>query len=501
MTLVTADHAVRRGADLNPRSWVASVAIVALPTLGAIGLGLTAQVGREAFFAAGVLLILALTAYLVALRDRPELLVGGFLVWLTVERFVVAALTPILDPETLRLLLGYKELFFPVLALVALPNLPRVWREAPSQVRVVDGLALVFGVVVLASFLLSPAPVLDRLVYARRLALLPLAYGVVRLLPWQLGSLRGVTRMVVLAGLAVAAFGFFERFVGESLVWRELIPAAYYYHLSSLADLSAAGTDFPLLGLPVTFWDFTWGLPVRRAVSTFLEATTLASFLALAAILAVATVRPLWKGILVGAIIGLAGVLTLGKAGWLILLVGIAYLLVAAYVPRLREPAWLASLAAAVIVGLAIISLFLQASGSTTGALAHFEGLRQGIRAVIDAPFGHGLGIGGNFGAGTLAAESAVGVIMVQIGLPGLVAWVAWLLGVAFACTRIGARVREEPLLGPALGVALVAFFATAFYTESAGGFLGNWLYAVLPAALLSVAAIRQNPGLEPVVQ
>lgn len=449
--------------------------------------------GRVAFLIGLVVVIAALVAYVVGLRSRPALLVGGFLVWLSIERLVVATLSPRLDPSTLPLLLGYKELFFPLAGLVVLPSIPRVWREAPFRLRAVDGLAIAFGAIIVVGFVLSDAPVMDRLVYARRLVLLPLIYGVMRLFPWRLGSLRSVTRLVVLTAAAVAAFGLLERFVLEGPIWREWIPAAYYYHLSSLSDLSARGSDFPRLGLPLAFYDFTVGEPERRLVSTFLEATTLASFLSIGAILAVAAVRPRILGLAAGALIALAGWLTLGKAGWLITGVGVSYVLAVSLVRRLREAAWLVSMAAGLIGALVVISLVLEASGSATGALAHFEGLRQGIGSLIEAPFGRGLGIGGNFGAGVLAAESTFGVIMVQLGLVGLLAWAAWILALAFACATVGARVRAEPLLSPALGAALIAFFGTAAFTESAGGFLGNWIYGLMPAALLTVATRTAN--------
>ena len=478
-------------------SWPGAVGITTLPTLGAIALGISAQHGHAAFYVAGALLVVALCVYVLGLRNRPELLIVGFLIWLTVERIVVAALAPGLDPETLRLLLGYKELFFPLLGIALLPAIAPAWRQAPPLLRVVDGLAVAFVVVVIVALLVSSTPVLDRLVYARRLALLPLVYGVVRLLPWRLGTVRAVAWMVIAAALAVAAFGLLERFVAESLIWRQWVPAAYYFHLSSLGDLSAQGTDFPVLGLPVTFWDFTGVPPERRLVSTFLEATTLASFLAFGAILAVATIRQRVRGIAVAGVIGVAGFLTLGKVGWLILAFGIGYVLVISVVPRLRDPAWLASLAAALIGALAIISLALEASGSASGALAHFHGLRQGIESVLQAPLGRGLGIGGNFGAGTLGAESTFGVILVQIGAIGLAMWAAWILALAFACATMGEHLRDEPLLGPALAAALIAFFGTAALTESAGGYLGNWVYALLPAAFLSVAA-HQTVGLRP---
>jgi hypothetical protein len=462
---------------------------VALPTLAAIALGLTAPMGQAAFLIGLAVAVAALLAYVVGLRSRPALLVAGFLLWLSIERLAVAVLSPRLDPATFPLLLGYKELFFPLAGLVLLPAVPRVWREAPLQLRIVDGLAIAFGVIIVAGFFLSDAPLMDRVVYARRLALLPLIYGVTRLLPWRLDSLRATTRLLVLVAVAVAAFGLLERFFLESLIWREWIPAAYYYHLHTLSGLGAPGSDFPTQGLPVVFYDLTAGVPERRLVSTFLEATTLASFLAIGTILAVATVRPWIVGLATGALIVAAGYLTLGKAGWLITAVGVTYVLVVSVVRRLREPAWLASMAAGLIGALVVISLVLEASGSATGALAHFDGLRQGIGSLTDAPLGRGLGIGGNFGAGILAAESTFGVIMVQLGVLGLLIWAAWMLALAYACATVGGRLSAEPLLSAAVAAALIAFFGTAAFTESAGGFLGNWVYGLVPAALLTVAS------------
>jgi hypothetical protein len=432
---------------------------------------------------------LGLIAYVFALRRRPALLIGGFLVWLSVERMAVAMLSPGLAPELLPLLLGYKELFFPVTGLVLIPAIPRVWREAPVELRVVDGLAIAFGVIIVVGFALSDAPLMDRVVNARRLALLPLIYGVVRLLPWRVESLRTVTKLVVIAALVVAVFGLIERLVLGEIVWREWVPAAYFYHLSNLSGIAAPGSDFPMRGLPLAFMDFTSGEGERRLVSTFLEATTLASFLSFGAIVALAAVRPPVLGVAAAAVISAAALLTLGKAGWVILGVGLAYVVAISFVPRLREPAWLASMAAGVFGALVVISLVLEVSGSATGALAHFEGLREGIEAVIENPIGHGLGIGGNFGTGVIAAESTFGVIMVQLGLLGFLIWAAWMVALAFACSTVGRWVRAEPLLSGGLAAALIGFVGTAAFTESAGGFLGNWVYAMLPAALLTVAA------------
>jgi hypothetical protein len=119
--------------------------------------------------------------------------------------------------------------------------------------------------------------------------------------------------------------------------------------------------------------------------------------------------------------------------------------------------------------------------------LAHFRGLKDGLEAVLDNPLGHGVGIGGNFGLTQLAAESTIGVIGVQVGLVGIVLWTVWLLGLAMV-TLTKVRSQHYRLLAVASSAMLVAFFGTAAFTESAGGLLGNWVFALLPAALLAEA-------------
>ncbi len=472
---------------------IRAAGVVALPTVAPLVVGLASSLGRP-FFVAGIVLLAAFIAgYAIALRDEPGLLACGVLVWLTVERFAIAALSPQLDATTLPWLLGYKEFFFPIIGLIHVRRIPAVWRASPSGVRVVDVLAIGFGIIVLASLALSPAPMMERVLYARRLTLLPFIYGVVRLLPWRSYDMRLFLRAVVLAAIGVALFGLLERFVIEGPVWRSWVPAAYYYHLSTLGGISAQGTDFPYFGLPVAFYDFTAGGAERRLVSTYLEATTLASFLALSAIVALAIWRHRPTAIAATALIALAGFLTLSKAGLLILAVGIAYVIAISLIPRLRDPAWLISMAAGLVGALVITALALESSGSVTGALAHFTGLQQGVAAMLDAPLGHGLGIGGNFGHGVIAAESSFGVILVQLGLPGMLLWAAWLLVLAIACATLGSRVTGIGLLAPAVGAALIAFWATAAFTESAGGFLGNWVYAFVAGMLLTVA-VAEHP-------
>ncbi len=430
------------------------------------------------------------TAAFISLRARPELVAASLLLWLSCERLVIAGLSPFLTETSLKLALAYKELFFPILLLITAPALLRRWRESSTPLRLTDGLAIAFGVRVLVAALTSGAPVMDRIVYARRLVLLPLVYMVGRLLPWTPQAARSALKYVVIAGVGVAAFGLVERFLFGGAIWRQLIPAAYYYHMSDLAGLSASGTDFPVDGLPITFFDFTTGVAARRVVSTFLEATTLASFLALTVVVGLAAYRPRLISLAGVVLMALALVLTLGKAGIAVAVVGAVYVAGVALVPRFRDPAWLASAAVGIVGAIVVIAIALEVAGSNSGALAHFRGLQDGIASAVTTPFGLGLGVGGDFGSGSAAAESTFGVLLVQLGFPGLILWTAWILALAVQCATGGIVVARTGLAGYGVAIALVGFYATAAVTESAGGLIGNWPYAFLAAALVTAGAL-----------
>jgi hypothetical protein len=153
---------------------------------------------------------------------------------------------------------------------------------------------------------------------------------------------------------------------------------------------------------------------------------------------------------------------------------------------------WILSMAAGLLGALLIIAVALSASGVTTGSLAHFRGLREGVESVATAPLGIGLGTGGGFAATLVGSESTFGVLLVQLGIPGLILWSGWLVALACLCAAAGDRLGTDSMLGPAIAIALIGFYGTASLTESSGGLLGNWAYAFIAGALIS-ASSRPN--------
>lgn len=471
---------------LRPRrEWALALA----PTVAPIVVGAVLGSAGAGFKVAYAVLILALFGYIWALRARPVVLIVGLLVWLTLERLVVAILSPVLDATTFTWLLAYKEFFFPFLFVVGLPQAGRVWQASSRTIRFVDVAAVAFGVAIVLAIILSGATLDHRITYARRFAELPLVYLAARLLPIRAAQVRAIVVAIIVVAVPVAIFGYLERSVLESLIWRDIAPAADYYHLSVQSGLAAwSDQEHIWKDMPFGFWVFGFGDPFRRLVSTYLEATTLAMYLAFAGVLALAIWPKKWLTYVVVAILAGATVLTIGKAGMLVFAVAGAYALLARVRPELRRPSTVVGLAGLIAVLVLAGSGLMVLFGVWSGALAHVRGLKEGLDSAASAPLGYGLGYGGDFGIGQSGAESTLGVMLVQIGLPGAAVWLAWLIGLALACAYAAKR-GALGFVSLTLAVTTFAFLVTAVFTESAGGLLGNWPYALLPALILSASS------------
>jgi hypothetical protein len=480
------------------RDWIAAI----LPTLVPALVGLLFGSGGHAFTVAFGVMVVLLFGYVWALRERPVVLVVGLLIWLTVERLVVAWLSPRLDSTTLTWLLGYKEFFFPFMFVAGLPRARVTWNAGSRLVRVVDVAAIAFGIAIVVALALSTAPLNERVLYARRFAELPLVYLAARLLPIRMAEARAIVVSIVVVAIPVALFGFMERTFLESEIWRSLVPVAHYYHLSEQAGLNAyAPVETILNGLPFSFYQ--WNLsaePIRRLVSTYLEPTTLAVYFGLAAAMALAVWPKRRRAYLVAGVLAAAAALTLGKAGLLVLAVAGGYAIAANVVARLRRPSTVVGIAGIIALVVAAGAVVMVALGFWAGVLAHVQGFKEGLDSAARAPLGYGLGYGGDFGIGQTAAESSVGVMLVQIGLQGTAIWLVWIGSLGLACAYAAKRSGLE-LVCLTMAVAVFAFLVTAVFTESAGGLLGNWPYALVPALLLSVTSGSgdvESPGPAP---
>ena len=372
-----------------------------------------------------------------------------------------------------------------------------VWRRRgiPFKATSADWLALVYAAFVVV-YAVIPQDWLGGDASARgvlfgvRHDLTPVAcYFLGRGLTLSAGDRRRVGALILGVAAVVAAWGLVDIYAVSLQTWRDSgVPGWFGEQL---------GLDYGngLSGLPEN-WVYNPGdeRPLRRLVSTFLSPLATA-YLLLAAILVAATWRrgPRWLPV-VTALLAIGLLFTYSRTTIVALAVGLCALGYA-----LRN--WWPVAAAAVFVAAAFFfvraypdiapetrftraELEIQRAGGqeeeTSGDPfdagessidSHLDNLRDGTRTVVGHPQGFGVGNAGvtakRTGGEIKAGESTYTELGVELGLLGMLAFIAW----SIALLRV--VLRAEPWLG----ATFAAVLALAVQTDVIGV---HWLAFVL---------------------
>ena len=300
---------------------------------------------------------------------------------------------------------------------------------------------------------------------------------------------RRITRVLILVAAAVvAAWGLVDIYAVSLQTWRDSGVPGWFREQLGLVYRG-------LSGLPEN-WVYNAGdeRPLRRLVSTLLSPLATA-YLLLVGILVAATWRRggRWLPVVTALLaIGLLftysrttmvalalGLLTLGyalRSWWPVAAAGVfvaaAFFFVRAYPDIAPETRYTAA------------ELRIQRAGgaeepTSGGALdpgessfeSHLDALEEGVETVVEHPYGYGVGNAGvtakRTGGEIKAGESTYTELGVELGLLGMLAFIAWNI----ALVRI--LLRREPWLA----AALVAVLALAVQTDVIGV---HWLAFVL---------------------
>ena len=288
---------------------------------------------------------------------------------------------------------------------------------------------------------------------------------------------------------AVAAWGLIDVYAIPLETWRNSgVPGWFSEQL---------GLDYgpAVSGLPENFvYNPGDERPLRRLVSTFLSPLATAYLLLVALLVAAAWERARWLSALSGLL--LVGLLfTYSRTAIAALALA---LVVLAYALRSWWP--LAAATVLVVTGFFFVRAYPEIGPETTFTPAelqfqranaqqeeetsgdptsldeasvdsHLDSLREGIRTVVRHPQGFGLGNAGvtakRTGEEIKAGESTYTELGVEVGLLGMLAFIAW---------NISLLVRILPR-APWLGAALVAVLALGIQTDVIGV---HWLAFVL---------------------
>ncbi len=338
--------------------------------------------------------------------------------------------------------------------------------------------------------------------YALRHHLLPVgAYLLGRLLVLSAPQWRRVGLLLVGLATAVAAWGIVDAYAVPLEWWRDSgVPGWYREQLGLTYEC--------LSGLPEN-WIFNTGdetNPLRREVSTFLSPLATAYLLVVVLLFVAARRRPTVPVVATGAI-AYAGLLwTHTRAAFVALAIGLVVLAVA---QRRWAPGVVAvgSVAASAVflavyptVGpstsytaeeLACLRSNAAVEGGTGDAFSggeastesHLRNLRDGVETVLRHPWGYGLGNAGVSAKRTeveiRAGESTFTELGVDVGLPGALSFVGWLVALVAALWR----------RSPWLASTVVAVAAIGVQTDVIGV---HWI-AVVVFALAGAALTRSG--------
>ena len=340
------------------------------------------------------------------------------------------------------------------------------------------------------AFMSSEHPLLVAL-NLRRLALVPLLYVALLLLPWNRRQLEALVAVLLTSSVVVVAWGLLERFAPTAL-WTELLDIGGFMAANPL-------DPWGLLPFEQSGRFFSWdlepftGQPVRRLVGTYLEPTTLAPTLALALLFAMAAWERRRRGVdghgappwFVGrapwlALVFLvAGLLTVSKGFAVFVVLLLLWRLTGFPAPKQVFVMSTAGIALAWALGEA---------GYQEGAFSHFAGLASATEYLVQGNwFGEGLGAAGNYTASDhdVGTESGLGNGIAQVGLVALLP-LLWVRAIALALTR-EARRRRDPG-GEWIAAWLLLWFLTYLLSASSLGVGGNALGFAMLALYLHPA-------------
>ncbi len=423
----------------------------------------------DIFAAAGVVVLLAAMCGLLHFFAFELRLPVAYLVGLTLAIVLARMFEGVIaGPANLRAVLPLRGLMvmpafcFSLVLLTEAFRRGRLGRLAGGVVR--EDWPLLGALMIVAVYVFLPGgPLQPKLNYATQISALPLLYLLAKWAPENRHTVRRFERFALGFLIFLVVFGFVEYFILDRRFWVDV------FNSNVLARVrGSTGADF-LRGRSTGALHthlFIGGRPVwfRRMASFVGNAISLGYFLAAFLLLAFVCLRNT-PAKLVLLIVGSAGlIMTLSKGAWF-------YAASAAYfylMFRGGRRRWLLMVPAYVILSVAMIGP-IRSLRTTVGT--HLLGLALPLSNLPSQPLGAGLGTGGNLGldksvksvmaARATGAESGVGTVAYQMGLPGILVLLVALLTVLHALASLKARAPDadrKRRLAAAMALVLALF-------------------------------------------
>lgn len=480
-----------------------------------------------------VLYAVVLAPAVLAVWRRPLVALYLFLAGLALHNLVMALLYGAgVRGASLDIVSAWKETLLAVAASRILWDSRRL-RRLPFRPGGVDILALGFAAValvyaVLPQALLGGGASAEGVLYGLRHALVPVAvYFLGRSLVLSARDLRRLGSTLVVTAAAVATFGLVDLYAVSVEWWRDSGAVGYFQDQLGFESHGPGG-------LPENFAFNSEEGVFRRLISTYVSPLGTA-FMLVVALLFAAT--PGWftrrRAVTLPllALLATALLLTLTRSAIIALAAGLVVVALA------RRRAWpIGAAAATVAAGIAFTFVFTAVTPEThffpadleyqerraraEGGLptgntlldpsepsirSHLTSLRDGLEAVLRHPQGYGLGNAGatarRFDERPRAGESNYTEMGVELGIAGLLLFVAWNVALLVALLRQARAARDEDVrwAAGALAASLAAVLVLAVQTDAYGvpwlAYCLWWLGGALVVPTTALAAARAAPS------
>ena len=443
--------------------------------------------------------VFLLLSFTFCIIKKFPLIINFLTLWFGFQRFIALALAGVsaFTYEIIRNFFLVKEVLF--LYILAVLIIARLFMREKVKLIKVDYYAALFVLIIVIYSMLSNIPIWLKLLSLRRLLMLTAVYFVGRFCIINSNSVKNVIKYIIYFAYGICIWGLIDYFFLRNYLYNEIFNLSEYINKQVAAGFMSAAWFSKLTNILDSghFTEYAWGIPIPRLVSTFLEPTTLGSFLAFATLFSIFAFNILpfprkMKNIL-SIMLFVSLVLTFSKGALLIFFCGASFIIFfnkkISYNIRLII-LWLTY----GVISLIMLKLFVMGSG----AMAHINGLSSGFYSALLHPFGIGLGNAGNFifllpsneSAQAIGCESAVGALLAQTGFLGTGALFLFYF-VAIKQLINSYFFTDNKVLASfyvTTAGCLVGYIINSFFTDSANGLTGNFYYFLFLGIMISIS-------------
>lgn len=432
-----------------------------------------------------------------------NLLINFITIWFGLQRFVglILASIPVITVETFRTFFLIKEILFIYIFIILFTLF--IFGKIKVKLQSPDIFLIYFCFILITYVMMSKVNIWLTLLSFRRFIMLPLIYFIGRLAVINIKQLKQSLKFTLLFTYVICLFGLIDYFGARHFIYQILFNVNEYFNKQVMAGFIPIQWTFGDVMKGGIFIDYTFG-ELPRFVSTYLEPTTLGSFLSFVLlysifcndILKIPQIKGFKKcyiSFIINALLFLCIILTFSKGAFTILLCGSSFILYFnKKIPLLLRKTFLIGVYTGIII---VISYLLLMNNS--GASSHIIGLKTGLFSAITHPFGLGLGNAGNFASlddnsssESVGGESAVGSMLGQLGLLGFIPYLLFIIMSIKKLIYGFNTCKNRDLLLSNLYIttagAFLGYAINSLFTDSANGVTGNFYYFLFLGLFLS---------------